>query len=116
MKKNPNLLHLMQTGFQVAKKTFKKKKIALPRIIPIPKIGNGLPLIPIFAGLSAVGALASGASDIYKNYKLMKKAGEELEEAKRHNRQMEKIVIGNGLYIKPYRNGYGLYLKPHLKN
>ena len=50
--------------------------IKLPRVIPLPKTGGFLPLIPIFAGLSAAGSLAGGIAGITKavnNYKLAKK-------------------------------------------
>jgi len=50
----------------VARKAFKKKKSKVPRIINIPKKGGVLPLIPIFAGLSAVGALTGGVPNNVK--------------------------------------------------
>lgn len=38
---------------------------SLSRIIPVPnKIGGALPLIPIFAGLSALGALMGGSASV----------------------------------------------------
>ena len=46
-----------------------KRKIRTPRIIPIPKTGGFLPLIPIFAGLSALGSLAGGAAGIVRAVK-----------------------------------------------
>lgn len=83
-----------------------------PRILPIPKTGGFLPLlVPIMAGLSAIGSLAGGASAIAKAVNEAKDAKERLEEMKRHNLKMEDQKIGSGLYLKPYRKGYGLYLK-----
>ncbi|KAK9754610.1 hypothetical protein QE152_g1138 [Popillia japonica] len=41
-----------------------KKRVRTPRVIPIPKQGGVLPLIPLFAGLSAIGSLAGGAAGI----------------------------------------------------
>lgn len=41
-----------------------KRQIRKPRIIPIPKSGGLLPLIPLFAGLSVLGALSGGAAGI----------------------------------------------------
>ncbi|XP_015608895.1 uncharacterized protein LOC107274358 [Cephus cinctus] len=57
-----------------------KKNIRAPRVLPVPsKVGGFLPfLVPMFAGLSAAGALAGGA----------------------------------GLYLKPYKKGLGIHLKP----
>ena len=86
-----------------------KKHILVPRIIPIPtKIGGILPLIPIFAGLSALGSIASGASSVVK-------AINTVNSAKQHvgNGAYLKpfsTSIGNGAYLKPYRTGLGLYL------
>lgn len=93
----------------------KKKIKAIGRVLPIPsKIGGILPafLIPLFAGLSATGALAGGAAGIAKAVNDSKAAKESLEENKRHNRSMEAIALGKGLYMKPYKQGLGLYMKP----
>lgn len=89
------------------------KKIKLPRVIKIPKTGGILPLLPIFAGLSALGALGSGASQIANAINSSKLAKRKLEEDQRHNRQMEAIAVssgGKGLYLKPYKKGFGLFL------
>lgn len=94
-----------------AKKIFQKKNnnnIRVPRIIPIPKTGGILPLIPIFAGLSALGSLAGGAAGIAKAVNDYKSAKKNLAESERHNKMMESIALGRGLYIKPYKNGNGL--------
>ena len=86
-----------------------KKHIRIPRIIPIPKkIGGILPLIPIFAGLSALGSIASGASSVMK-------ALNTVNSAKQHvgNGTYLKpfsASIGNGAYLKPYKTGLGLFL------
>lgn len=90
-----------------------KKKVRTPRIIPVPKQGGILPLIPIFAGLSALGSLAGGASGIAHAINKAKDANKKFEESKRHNQTMEAIALGkkgNGLYLKQYRKGLGLYL------
>lgn len=50
----------LQSAVNIAIKSVKgakKTDFTHPRKIPIPKIGGVLPLIPIFAGLSAIGAL-----------------------------------------------------------
>lgn len=94
-----------------------KKKIKVPRVIPIPKQGGFLPfLIPLFAGLSAVGALAGGASGVAKAVMDAKRGAQELQEAQRHNNTMEAIALGkkgSALYLRPHKNkGSALYLKP----
>lgn len=94
--------------------TIKKmhKKVKPPRVIEVPKTGGILPLIPIFAGLSALGALSGGAAGIAKAVNDAKAAKQELEESQRHNKTMEAIALrGKGLYLKPYKSGLGLFLK-----
>lgn len=63
------------------------------------KKGGILPLLPIFAGLSALGSLAGGASAVAKVISDSKNAKKNLAEIKRHNLAME----GKGMYLKPYK-------------
>ncbi|KAF2886694.1 hypothetical protein ILUMI_19479 [Ignelater luminosus] len=114
---------LIKQAIGAAKRIIKdaggKKKIRLPRIIEIPKRGGVLPLIPIFAGLSALGALAGGATSIAKTVSEVKNAQNQFAEAARHNRTMEAIAMGKKksggtLYLKPHKKGgTALYLKPY---
>lgn len=96
------------------KDTKGQNHIKLPRVLPIPgnKLGGFLPafLLPIFAGLSATGALAGGAAGIAKTINDAKAANRQLEESKRHNLKMESIPIGKGLYLKPWGRGLKLHL------
>lgn len=109
-----------KVAFIAAKKALKGVKITSkkPRIIPIPKTGGILPfLVPLFAGLSATGALASGATAIARAVGQAAEARKTLSENKRHNETMEAIALGrnktgSGFYLKPYKNGYGLVVKP----
>lgn len=85
------------------------------RIIPVPKIGGLLPLIPIFAGLSALGALTGGTAAVANAVITANNAKKRLKESERHNDMMEAIALGknrrgDGVYLKPYRNGLGLYM------
>lgn len=83
-----------------------------PRILPIPKSGGFLPaLVPLLASLSAIGSLAGGAASVAKAVNEARDATKRLEETKRHNLKMEEQKVGQGLYIKPYRKGYGLYTR-----
>jgi len=102
-----NITKLVRTCLSAAKKT-KNKKTKTPRIIPIPKRGGVLPLIPIFAGLSALGALTGGVGNIVKVVK-------ELNSGKN-----SPIHLGKGLYLSPHKGGSykivkgkGLYLAPY---
>lgn len=100
------------------KKTFrgKKSKIIIPRVISVPKVGGFLPLIPVLTALSALGALATGGSAIARAVNSAKNAKQQLEENTRHNKKMEDIAMGKGLYLKPYKKGYGIILKGVTKN
>ena len=68
-----SVLKASKIAIAAARKSLKavggKRKIRTPRIIPIPKTGGFLPLIPIFAGLSALGSLAGGAAGIVRAVK-----------------------------------------------
>jgi hypothetical protein len=100
-------------AYAAAKKLFGNKKgLRLPRCIPVPKCGGILPLIPIFAGLSALGSLAGGAAGIAKAVNDYKVAKKNFEESKRHNKMMEAVALGKGVYIKSHKKGAGLYLNP----
>lgn len=93
------------------KQAGRKEKVKSPWILPVPKkIGGFLSfLIPIFAGLSATGALAGGAAGIAKAVNDASAANRQLEESKRHNETMGSIVLGRGRYLKPFKKGMGLY-------
>lgn len=101
-------------AIQVALKTANKirKNIRPSRIINVPKTGGILPLIPIFAGLSALGALSGGAAGIAKAVNDAKAAKQQLDESQRHNKTMEAIAVGKGVFMKPYKTGLGLFLGP----
>lgn len=107
---------------KVAYKTLLKSGKILPprsRVIPLPKRGGFLPLIPLFAALGALGSLGGGAAAVAKAVNDAKAAREQLAETNRHNLAMEAattgkgVRIGEGLYIKPYKSGCGLYIKPY---
>lgn len=115
LQKPKNIHNAIKIALTTAKDSSKGKNIQLPhtRVIPIPKVGGVLPfLIPLFAGLSATGALAGGAAGIAKAISDAKAARKQLAESERHNRHMEAIAIGKGLFLKPYRQGLGLFLNP----
>lgn len=88
--------------------------VKLPRVISIR--GGVLPLIPIMATLSALGSLSGGMAAVAKTIQDVKNAKKTLEEAKRHNRIMESVKVGSGMFLKPYRRGQGLFLTPYPKN
>lgn len=88
------------------------------RVLPLPRTGGMLPLLPIFAGLSAVGSLAGGAAGVAKAVNEAKDARRRLTELQRHNETMEAIALQKGrglLFLKPYKKGLGLYMTPYVK-
>lgn len=109
--KNKNINTAIKYAYTAAKKlACKTNRTRIPRVIPVPKSGGILPLIPIFAGLSALGSLAGGASAIAKTVNDYLAAKKSLADNSRHN-PTEPISIGKGLYVKPYKNGHGIFVK-----
>lgn len=101
---------LMELAHATAQELASNLPLNIPRIIPVPKTGGFLPLIPIFAALSATGSLVGGATGIAKAINEYKAAKKQLSELERHNRQIEAVCIGKGLHLKPYKNGFGIYV------
>lgn len=59
--KQGSSLEAVRVARRLVKKAGGRKKIRVPRMIPLPKTGGFLPfLLPLFAGLSAAGALGGG--------------------------------------------------------
>lgn len=102
----------LNSALNIAIKTVRAEKgnIKAPRVIQIPKTGGILPLLPIFAGLSALGGLSGGIAGITKAVNDARAAKQQLLENQRHNKTMEAIAMGKGLYLKPYKTGLGLFL------
>lgn len=99
----------IELALAAAKELAATSSVNVPRIIPIPKTGGVLPLVPIFAGLSAAGSLAGGTASIVKAVNAINLMKKKFQELKRHNEKMETLCIGKGLFIKPYGNGLGIY-------
>ena len=95
----------LKAARSAVKKAGGKRRIRTPRVIPLPKkIGEVLPfLVPLFAGLSALGSLAGGAAGITKAVNSANATKKQLLENIRHNKIMEAIALGKGLYLKPYK-------------
>ena len=89
-----------------------KDRVRIPRVIPLPKTGGFL--IPLLAGLSALGSLAGGAASIAHAVNKAKTARKQLEEAIKHDRTMEAIALGksNGVHFNQYgKTGLGLFFQ-----
>lgn len=121
-KKRPDTVSsAIKVAVESIKRSKKGKRIKKPRTIKLPTITGGvLPLIPIFAGLSALGSIAGTAASITNAINAAKRGQLELDESKRHNKTMESIAIGNksgnGFFLRTNKNGNGFYLKPFTKN
>lgn len=92
-KKPATVKKSIAVALAAAKRIIKNKKheIKAPRIIKVPKTGGILPLIPIFAGLSALGSLAGGASGIAKAVISAKDAKKQLTEASKTLKNISQI-------------------------
>lgn len=104
---------IIDTALAAAKSLGSKKIIAKPRIIPIPKSGGVLPLVPIFAGLSALGSLIGGTASVLKAIKSTDDGRNALKNTRAGVVEIAQSKSGEGLYLKPYKSGYGLYLNPY---
>ena len=119
--KDPKKLRHAALSTLKAVRAFRKGRAILPltkeRVLRLPKSGGVLPLLPIFAGLSAIGSLAGGAAGVAKAITEAKDARKKLDELQRHNQTMEAIALrrGKGLYLRPYKKGLGLYMTPYVK-
>lgn len=106
-KSNSDRINLMSKfALIAARKEIRGKKIKPhPRILKIPSISGGfLPAaIPVLAGLSALGSIVGGISGIAKA----------VNDFKRNSNSKSPIPItsGKGLFLKPYKNGYGILKK-----
>lgn len=114
--KSKSIDSTIKAAIRSAKKSAKGKRIKMSRMLKVPSFTGGiLPILPILAGLSAVGSIAGSVAGIVKTAKDIKVGQEHLDETKRHNKAME-LKVGKGLYLRPYKAGSGLYLKPYSKN
>ena len=117
LKKKPyNLGDAIRVALSAAKHLKKKINPNVGRVIQVPKVGGVLPLIPIFVALSALGSLGGAAAGVAKAVNDTRAAKKQLEETNRHNRTMESMAMGKGLYLEPYKTGLGVFLRPATKN
>src|SRR5436190_7897540 len=114
-----SLHHAAMSALKAARDYRKGKTVQnKARMLPLPKTGGVLPLVPIFSALSALGSLAGGVTGVAKAISETRDARRRLAETQRHNKAMEDIALkhGKGLYIKPYKKGLGLYMTPFVKH
>lgn len=110
---------LISAAIKAARKAIKQNGVAKgqplkkPRVIPLPKKGGFLPLIPILGALAAAGSLAGGVTTAAKNiYEMVQKKNNNTNNVK----DSIPHALGRGMYMAPYKKGMGLYLTPYQKN
>lgn len=97
----------IELAIAAAKELASELPVEVPRVIPVPKTGGVLPLIPIFAGLAAAGSLAGGPVGVLKAINAIKSAKKLFQ--KESHEKLKSLCIGSGLHIKPYGQGLGIY-------
>lgn len=110
-----------QEAIHMALKAAHRNVSAMPktRIIPLPKTGGVLPLIiPVLAALASLTGVGTGITNIVRSINEIKDGKKKILESERHNRAMEGIALkaGNGVYLRPYKNGFGLSLTSKSKS
>lgn len=109
-----NADQILSTALLAAKHVGQSQKVSKPpRIIQLPKTGGFLPLVPIFAGLSALGTLSGGAASLLRALKSTDDGRKILKRGRGGSVVIGHSRSGDGLYLKPYKSGHGLYLKPY---
>lgn len=116
-----NINSAIRVAMYTAKRCKRGKQVRQPRTIKLPSVKGGiLPLIPIFAGLGALGSIIGSSASVVNAINQTRRGQKELEESKRHNRSMESIAIGNksgsGFFLHTNKRGQGYFLTPHPKN
>lgn len=114
----------INSAIKVAVASIKKRKVGKrikkPRTIKIPNTysGSALQLIPIFAGLSALGSFASSVTGVVNGLRQFQNAKQNLIKNKHLNGAMQNNMIGNksgnGFYLHASKSGNGFYLAPNV--
>ena len=92
----------------VAYKKHKLKK-GVPHVIPIPKSGGFIPIVPVLSALFRYGpAVYEGISTIVNGVKKLKQVRDDLKQNKVGSGG--RVHIGNGISIGTHKRGYRLYL------
>lgn len=92
-----------------ARRIFKGNKFSKgkARIIPLPKVGGALPLIPIISAITSLGGLASAASSVVD---LAQKIRGAITNLKNHGDARSTESVGHGLFVRPYKKSYGIHV------
>ncbi len=103
-------IQAVKLAMKVAKKSLKgkdKNKIQIPRVIPIPQTGGFIGLVPILTAISTIISAFGGITSIIKNIVEIRDLWKKYKESK----ELKTAQIGNGLTIKGYKKGLGIFYK-----
>ncbi|KAI8120059.1 hypothetical protein CVS40_8596 [Lucilia cuprina] len=116
--KPQDIQHAIKLAQKIINNSFKgnEHNIIIPRVIKLPKTGGFLPIIPIITALGALGSITSGATSIAKAITFAKNAKKKLDESVRHNKTMETIAMGKGLFLKPYKKDITKFANKNIPN
>lgn len=94
------------------------KSIPHPRIIPVPKTGGILSVIPVLATISALGGLKGGAIGTLRAADAVVNSRKNLTKCSKYNKNIHIFPIGksqsdNDIYLEKYKNGFGLFFMPY---
>ena len=111
-KKNPDINALVNQSLAAVRKIKVKNHhhSHKSRIIPIPKTGGAIPLIPILTALSHVGSLVGGVSSIVNAIKNIKNVRDEYKTTQQQQGSgiIQGFRIGQGLTLKSHKKGFGI--------
>ncbi len=102
-------IQAVKLAMKVAKKSLKgkdKSKIQVPRVIPIPRTGGFIGLVPILTAISTISSAFGGITSIIKNIGEIRDLWKKYKESK----ELKTGQIGNGLKIKKFKQGLGIFL------
>lgn len=99
----------IELALAAIKELASNSNMEIPRVIPLPKTGGFLPLIPIITGLSAAGAFVKKTSAVARLIKKFQTAQKKWAALKKNNQTFETVSLGKGLQLKPYKDGLGIY-------
>jgi len=87
-----------------------KPKTGVPRIVPIPKRGGAISLIPILSAALRYGpAVFEGISSIVSGVKRLKGVRDEYNNSKSGS-GISRVHIGKGISFGAYKKGYGIFV------
>lgn len=100
----------LESAVQQTLSAIKKYKVKNPpgRVLPIPKSGGAIPLIPILSALNHIGTLIGGVGAIVEGVKQIKSVRDQY---KNRSSSTPETHIGQGIVFGPHKKGFGIFIK-----